>query len=86
MIKTWTVLAPIVCAGLAAPQAWGQAPRQSVAAAPDDLQIAEVIVTARRRAESLQDVPVSVSALDANRIVQLQAENITGLQNAVPNL
>lgn len=87
MIKTWSVLAPIVCAGIAAPQVWAQAPRQPAAASPDqNLQIAEVIVTARRRAESLQNVPVSVSALDANRIVELQAENITGLQNAVPNL
>ena len=86
MIKTWPVLAPIVCAGIAAPQVWAQAPRQPAASPDQDLQIAEVIVTARRRAESLQDVPVSVSALDADRIVQLQAENITGLQNAVPNL
>ncbi len=85
MIKAWTV-APIVCAAIAAPQAWAQAPRQRAAAPDEDLQIAEVIVTARRRAESLQDVPVSVSALDANRIVELQAQNITGLQNAVPNL
>jgi iron complex outermembrane receptor protein len=86
MIKTWPVLAPIVCAGIAAPQVWAQAARQPAASPDQDLQIAEVIVTARRRAESLQDVPVSVSALDADRIVQLQAENITGLQNAVPNL
>lgn len=86
MLKA-TVLGSAICALLAAPQAWAQAPRQPAAASPDvDLQIAEVIVTARRRAESLQDVPVSVSALDANRIVELQAETIHGLQNAVPNL
>lgn len=86
MIRT-TLLGSAICALLAAAQASGQAQRQPAAATPDEgLQIAEVIVTARRRAESLQDVPVSVSALDANRIVELQAENIAGLQNAVPNL
>jgi iron complex outermembrane receptor protein len=85
MLKA-TVLGSAICAVLAAPQAGAQAPRQAAATPDDQLQIAEVIVTARRRAESLQDVPVSVSALDANRIVELQAEDITGLQNAVPNL
>lgn len=86
MIRT-TLLGSAICALLAAAQASGQAQRQPAAATPDEgLQIAEVIVTARRRAESLQNVPVSVSALDANRIVELQAENIAGLQNAVPNL
>jgi iron complex outermembrane receptor protein len=59
---------------------------QTPVAAPADLQIAEIIVTARRRNESLQEVPISVSAFDARRIEELQAENITGLQNAVPNL
>lgn len=87
MIKAWTVSAPIVCAAIAAPQGWAAEAQRQPAAAPDEsLQIAEVIVTARRRAESLQDVPISVSALDASRIVELQAENIAGLQNAVPNL
>src|SRR5258708_243411 len=49
-------------------------------------RIEEITVNARRRAESLQDVPLSVSAFDAARIADLQAEDLTGLQNAVPNL
>jgi iron complex outermembrane receptor protein len=80
------MLASAACALIAAP-AWSQAQQQTTTAAdPGDLQIAEVIVTARRRAESLQDVPVSVSAFDAARIAELQAETISGLRNAVPNL
>lgn len=44
------------------------------------------MVTARRREESLQDVPLSVSAFDARRLEELQVQNIAGLQDAVPNL
>jgi len=43
-------------------------------------------VTARRRAESAQDVPVAISAFDAEDLIELQANNIDSLQGAVPNL
>lgn len=81
-------IGPMICALTAAPQAFAQAPQepQAVADGTVKLQFEEIIVTARRRSESLQDVPVSVSAFDAHRIQELQAENISGLQNAVPNL
>ncbi|MBB5517353.1 TonB-dependent receptor [Amphiplicatus metriothermophilus] len=46
----------------------------------------EIVVTARRRAESLQDVPVAVSAFSDDRIAELQADNLSGLQYATPNL
>lgn len=45
-----------------------------------------VTVTARRRAESIQDVPVAVSAFSAEDLDTLQADSIDGLQGAVPNL
>lgn len=78
----------LVCALTAMPQAFAQTAQKPHGAGDGtpNLQIAEVIVTARRRSESLQDVPISVSAFDARRIEELQAENISGLQNAVPNL
>lgn len=46
----------------------------------------EIVVTARRRAESLQDVPVAVSAFDEDRLTELQADNLSGIQYATPNL
>ncbi|WP_203292447.1 TonB-dependent receptor [Maricaulis parjimensis] len=45
-----------------------------------------ITVTARRREESLQDVPLSVSAFGETQLEDLQATDITTLQNAVPNL
>lgn len=46
----------------------------------------EIVVTARRRAESLQDVPVAVSAFSGDRVDELQADDISGLQYAAPNV
>ena len=46
----------------------------------------EVTVTARRREESLQDVPIAVSAFSAERIESTGAQDITWLQQSTPNL
>jgi len=46
----------------------------------------ELVVTARRREESLQDVPISVSAFKGARIQELQADTLAGIKNAAPNL
>ena len=45
-----------------------------------------VTVTARRRTESIQDVPVAVSAFGEEQLRDLQAHDVSGLQGAVPNL
>lgn len=45
----------------------------------------ELIVTARRREESLQDVPLSVSVQTAEQLDQRGADNITVLQQTTPN-
>ena len=66
--------------------ACAQATAPAQAAIPDSGRLDEVIVTARRRAESLQSVPVAVSAFNANRIAELQARDLSGLQYATPNL
>ena len=43
-------------------------------------------MTARRRAETLQDVPLSVSAISAADIEQIGIEDITGLYARIPGL
>ena len=54
------------------------------AARPAGLE--EITVTARRREESLQDVPIAVSAFSAERIESTGAPDITWLQQSTPNL
>jgi iron complex outermembrane receptor protein len=46
----------------------------------------EITVTARRREESLQDVPIALSAFSADRIENAGAPDITWLQQSTPNL
>lgn len=45
-----------------------------------------VKVTARRRDEWLQDVPVAISAFSEQQLSDLHADDISGIQHAVPNL
>ena len=49
-------------------------------------QLQEVTVSARRRNESLEKVPVAVSAFSGDDMKDLQANNIDGLQGAVPGI
>jgi iron complex outermembrane receptor protein len=46
----------------------------------------DIIVTARRTAENLQDVPASVSAFNEESLGRIGAVDATGIQGAVPNL
>ena len=57
------------------------------AAAQDDVAEEEevITVTARRRAESLQDVPIAISVQTAEQLDQRGAENLTVLQQTTPN-
>ncbi|MFS2316822.1 TonB-dependent receptor [Maricaulis sp. D1M11] len=45
-----------------------------------------ITVTARRREESLQDVPLSVSAFTGDQLEDLGAPDITGLAEVLPNV
>lgn len=49
-------------------------------------QLEEVIVTAQKRAESLQDVPISVSAIQGEKIQDAGIPNMAALADYVPNL
>lgn len=59
-------------------------PSQNADALPNDRP--EIIVTARRQAEPLQRVPVSVIALSAEDLEARSVTNLRTLQNFVPNL
>ncbi|WPU55168.1 TonB-dependent receptor [Stenotrophomonas acidaminiphila] len=79
-------LSMAVGCALLAPAAFVQAQEQQPAAGQQATQLDEVTVTARRRAESIQDVPVAVSAFGEEQIKDLQASTVEGLQGAVPNM
>jgi len=76
---------------LMAGAAWSATAATAVAqdAAPagaNSVSVEEVLVTARRREESLKDVPVAVSAFSAETLERIGASDITTLQQTTPNL
>ncbi len=76
--------AACVASMLAVPAVLAQdAPARPAAAAAG---LEEITVTARRREESLQDVPIAVSAFSAERLLNAGAPDITWLQQTTPNL
>ena len=46
----------------------------------------EVVVTAQKRVESLQDVPLTVTVVDGKTLQQFAINNVTDLANSVPGL
>jgi iron complex outermembrane recepter protein len=55
---------------------------QASATTPDS---GEIVVTARRREETLQTVPIAVTAFTADKLEKIGATDLTDLQNTTPN-
>ena len=94
MIRTFTLAGTALLALAAAAHAQARAPQNSapdtnspagtaVAAADDG---GEIIVTAQKRSERLQDVPVAVSVVSGATLERLQGINIENAQYLVPAL
>jgi iron complex outermembrane recepter protein len=60
--------------------------QEATAAADVDEGIEEIVVTAQRQAESLQDVPIAVSAFSTEALERQQIENPSDLQLTLPNV
>ena len=71
-----------VLIALGAPQAVSA---QTTATAADESSgIGEIVVTAQRREENLQNVPISVSAFNANTIKEKGLTDVSRLEGLVP--
>ncbi|GAB3113343.1 TonB-dependent receptor [Aestuariicella hydrocarbonica] len=75
LFKNPLAIAVVAATGFAATSAYAQA-----------LALEEVVVTAQKRAESLQDVPISVSAMGGDKLAEAGIENLQDLSAYVPNL
>jgi iron complex outermembrane receptor protein len=71
-------------AALAALMGWSSS-AMAQDAARSGVQVEEVIVTATKRAENLQDVPISVTAVTAEEIQKRGATSLRDLEFSVPN-
>lgn len=55
-------------------------------AAEEVTAISEVVVTAQKRSEAMQDVPISVMAYSAQEIARVNANTLQDLERSTPNL
>jgi iron complex outermembrane recepter protein len=58
----------------------------AAAAAGDDVALETIIVTAQKRAENVQDVPISMTVLGGAMLQDYHVDTIQDLQSYVPNL
>ncbi|MFT3997376.1 MAG: TonB-dependent receptor, partial [Asticcacaulis sp.] len=77
------LLATAASLSIMAPQAFAADEPQAAASADD---VTDVVVTARRRAETLKDVPIAVSTFSSVKLDQTGAQDITALQQQAPNM
>lgn len=80
----WTAM-PVASAILACMQsARAQAPSEAAEAAPSGLE--EVVVTAQKRAENLQDVPISIQAIGTEKLDQMHVANFDDYAKLLPSV
>ncbi len=77
-----SAIAGIVAAGSLTLPAQGQEARKGSTA----VMLEEVVVTARKRTESMQDVPLSVTAFGADQLDALKVRDLTNLSVGMPNV
>jgi iron complex outermembrane recepter protein len=79
MLTCGVAAAALACAG----QATAQTARAS---APEAVSLDEIVVTAQRRSERLQDVPVTVTAFGAEEVRQARIREIDDVATRTPGL
>ena len=71
---------------LFATSALGQNQPQSSNTAEHNSRIEEIIVTAQKRAENVQNVPISITAISAEELKNRSVTQLSDLQSATPNV
>lgn len=86
-------LGGLLASGAVAAQTGPQAPaavpvpaKESASTEDSGLRMEEVVVTARRREESLQTVPVAVTAISGDALARANVTDVAGLTTQVPSL
>jgi iron complex outermembrane receptor protein len=80
MVAALTGTAASLCAS------WVAAQAVAPASSGSSTELAEVIVTATRRSESIQNVPSSITALTANTLEEIKARDLNDFAGFVPGL
>ena len=87
-VKTYRILPLVALLAIAAVPATAQQdpPKPENTPATVDKASEEIVVTARRREENLQEVPIAVTVVTADKLEEAATADISELQGQVPNL
>jgi iron complex outermembrane receptor protein len=75
-----------VLASAASAQTAPTAAPATAAVGGDEVALGEIVVTARRRSESLQEVPITVNAVTAEQLQKLNLKQFSDIASVVPGL
>ena len=85
-LKTIFGASTVSVTALGAAIMWAAPAMAQDAAAPDGTMPGDIVVTAQKRAERLQDVPLAVTAVSADMLAARQINDTTSLVTAIPSL
>jgi iron complex outermembrane receptor protein len=71
---------------LVAPAGWGQSTGSPTASASDSGKVPEIIVTAQRRSESLQNTPVAVTAITGDALAARHIDDVSNISAVTPSV
>ena len=82
-LRAWMATSALCAAVFAGAPALAQ---QAAAPAETHETVSEIVVTAQKRSESVQSVPISVTAMDERKLERLGIQNLTDVARATPGL
>lgn len=86
LVSLSAVAACLTCAGTAQAQDVVRSTDAAAIQSRSSRGFSDIIVTARRRAESVQDTPLAVSAISADDVQDLNITRLEGLEQLAPSL
>lgn len=86
LLGSTATLAALAIGIVGAGAATAQAPAGAAPAADSPVGLGDIIVTAQKREQKLQDVPVSITAIQGRQLEQLKITDLRSIQGYVPNL
>lgn len=86
LLPASSLMVMAAAAGSAPASAQVAAPQETAGATPaEDSGIVDIVVTARKRSESMQAVPIAISAVASEQLQQRDVQSVMDLSSIVPN-
>ncbi len=82
LLTAYGVLMLLPCIGMFAESSWAAAPGSGAI----DGALEEIVVTATKRAESMQTIPVAITAMSTEALDRMGVSDVKGLSGMAPNL